>query len=71
MGEEIHSLHHVFLFTLQLVYFNPRTPVFIKARQQSAGIKNQQEIISCFPYFTRMLIFCQIGAWMLRKLRQK
>lgn len=39
MGEEIHSLHHVFLFTLQPVYFNPRTPVFIKARQQSAGIK--------------------------------
>lgn len=57
-------------FTRFRTYFNPRTPVFIKARQQSAGIKNQQEIISCFPYFTRMLIFCQIGAWMLRKLGQ-
>ena len=57
-------------FTRFRTYFNPRTPVFIKARQQSAGIKDQQEIISCFPYFTRMLIFCQIGAWMLRKLGQ-
>jgi hypothetical protein len=52
-------------FTRFRTYFNPRTPEFIKARQQNAGIKEQQEIISCFPYFTRMLIFCQIGAWML------
>ena len=53
-------------FTRFRTYFNPRTPEFIKARQQNAGIKEQQEIISCFPYFTRMLIFCQIGAWMLK-----